>query len=144
MSFVLHTTSKLMVTLSVENIMNELSMMLKGAGKYRDGFLGVAPSLRFLALVALCPDNDQNAQGNPFLNGNAANVGRHSTNLKSAALICISSLRQTCEATSVQCRAISRKAERHFDNNLKMKLMPEFALPFAFHILAPGVIQRMK
>jgi len=119
-----------------ENIMNELSMMLKGTGKYRDGSLGVAPSLRFLALTALCPDNDQHVQGNPTINGNAANVGRYSTNIKSAALMCISSLRQTCEATSVQCRAISRKAERNFDNNLKMKLMPEFALPFAFHILA--------
>lgn len=118
------------------NIMNELSMMLKGTGKYRDGFLGIAPSLRFLALTALCADNDQHAQGNLLLNGNAANVGRHSTNIKVAALTCISSLRQTCEATSVQCRAISRKAERNFDNNLKMKLMPEFALPFAFHILA--------
>jgi len=118
------------------SIMNELSMMLKGTGKYRDGFLGTAPSLRFLALTALCADNDQHAQGHLLLNGYAANVGRHSINIKSAALTCISSLRQTCEATSVQCRAISRKAERNFDNKLKMKLMPEFALPFAFHILA--------
>jgi len=113
-----------------ESIMEELIHMLKGTGKYCQGF---APSLRFLACVTLCPDTDHTHSSN---NGHAANVGRLSNSVKSAALECITSLRRTCESTSLQCRAMSRAAEKNFEKNLKVRLMPEFAVPFAFHLLA--------
>jgi len=96
--------------------MEELSMMFTGAVKNRRGGTGNAPSLRFLALAVLYPDSDYN-HGNISANGNAANVGHHSITTNSAAVQCISSLRRTCEATSLQCRAILRIAENHFDND---------------------------
>ncbi len=106
--------------------MNELSMMLTGKGKYRVGEQGSLPSLRFLACITLCPGDDHHA----------ANVGRRATTTKEAASQCITSLRITAEETLLQCRAISKKAEENFNRNLKMKLMPEFAVPYAFHLLS--------
>jgi hypothetical protein len=111
--------------------MNELSMMLVGEGKYRQGTHGFLPSLRFLACITLCPDDDHHNSSN-----SAAKVGRRCAAAKGAALQCISSLRRTSEDTLLQCRAISKKAEKNFENNLKMKLMPEFAVPYAFHLLS--------
>jgi len=102
-----------------DTTMNELSMMLIGGGKYS----GFVPSLRFLACIALCPDNE-------------LNVGKRSSATKEAAHKCIVSLRRTCDETMLKCRAMSRKAEENFDKNLKMKLMPEFSVPYAFHLLA--------
>ncbi len=110
--------------------MNELSMMLVGEGVYRQGNQGFLPSLRFLACITLCPDDDHHS----YLCG--AKVGKRSTLTKNAAEQCVTSLRRTSEDTLLQCRAISKKAELNFENNLKMKLMPEFAVPYAFHLLS--------
>ncbi len=110
--------------------MNELSMMLIGEGSYRQGNQGFLPSLRFLACITLCPDDDHQS----YMCG--ARVGKRSTTTKNAAEQCVTSLRRTSEDTLLQCRAISKKAEMNFENNLKMKLMPEFAVPYAFHLLS--------
>jgi hypothetical protein len=115
--------------------MNEFSMMLTGEGKFRQGSQGFVPNLRFLAYMVLCPDCDLGTSKS-HTNGDAANVGRRSTTTKAAGLQCVVSLRRTCEDTMLRCRAMSRKAEKNFENNLKMLLMPEFAVPYAFHILA--------
>lgn len=112
--------------------MSELSEMLTGGGVYRQG--RVLPSLRFLAFVSLCPDCDSHSSTS--VNGYAANVGRQATATKDSALQCISKLRRTCETTLLRCRAASREAENNFERNLKMILMPEFTVPYAFHLLA--------
>jgi len=113
-----------------EAVMEQLTKMLTGTSGSR-----FAPSLRFLALVSLCPDSDQN-HGSIIANGNAASVGRRSALIKVAAFQCITSLRRTCEATSLQCRAISKNAEKNFEKNIRMMLMPEFAVPYTLHLLA--------
>lgn len=110
--------------------MNELSTMLIGEGSYRQGNQGFLPSLRFLACITLCPDDDHQS----YMCG--ARVGKRSMTTKNAAEQCVTSLRRTSEDTLLQCRAISKKAEMNFENNLKMKLMPEFAVPYAFHLLS--------
>ncbi len=110
--------------------MNELSKMLIGEGSYRQGNQGFLPSLRFLACITLCPDDDNSS----YICG--AKVGKRSIMTKNAAEQCVISLRRTSEHTLLQCRAISKKAEMNFENNLKMKLMPEFSVPYAFHLLS--------
>lgn len=111
--------------------MNELSMMLVGEGIYRQGTLGCLPSLRFLACITLCPDDDNHGSISK-----AAKVGRKAITTKEAALKCVVSLRRTSEETSLQCRAMSKKAEENFEKNLKMKLMPEYSIYHAFHLLS--------
>ena len=83
----------LLLSGSLEAVMEQLTKMLTGTSGSR-----FAPSLRFLALVSLCPDSDQN-HGSIIANGNAASVGRRSALIKVAAFQCITSLRRTCEAT---------------------------------------------
>ena len=128
----LHTYTFLIPVFSPSDaVMNELSMMLVGEGQYRQGTHGFLPSLRFLACISLCPDDDHHSSGS-----SVAKVGRRANTVKGAALNCIISLRKTSEDALLQCRAISKKAEKNFENNLKMKLMPEFAVPYAFHLLS--------
>lgn len=45
-------------------------------------------------------------------------------------------LRATCQHVSAQCRAQGRSAEKNFESRLKMKLMPEYCVPYALHLLA--------
>jgi hypothetical protein len=116
-------------------VIAELSEMLIGKGKYCQGGAAMAPSLRFLALTALCADGDANA-GHSSANGNAANVGKRSHNAKNCALQCVTSLRNTCDATFHQCRAIGKRTEGGFESRLKTLLMPEYAVPFAIYLLA--------
>jgi hypothetical protein len=104
--------------------MSELSLMLTGDGIYNR----TIPSLRFLAYIALCPDCD--------VNSNNASNGHRGKSTKEAALKCTSTLRRTCETTLLRCRATSRNAEKNFEKRLKLMLMPEYAVPFAFHLLA--------
>jgi hypothetical protein len=119
-----------------ESAMEELSSMLLGQGKYlNDNASAFAPSLRFVAMVVFCPDGDGHT-GNSIANGNAANVGKRSVNIKNAARKCIESLRGTCDNTLHQCRAIGREAEKKFDRELKMVFMPEYAVPYALHLLS--------
>jgi len=121
---------------SVRNgVITELSDMLTGKGKYCQGGAAMAPSLRFLALIVLCADGDNNGS-HSAANGNAANVGKRSHHAKNAALQCVTSLRNTCDTTLQQCRAIGKKAEEKFESSLKMLLMPEYAVPYALHLLS--------
>jgi len=117
-----------------ESIMEELSCMLTGSGKFRHNASSYPPSLRFVALVSLCPDGDHGAHS--AANGYAANVGRRANSIKVAATQCIKSLRVTCQATAAQCRSLGREAEKNFENRLKMKLMPEYSVPYALHLLS--------
>ena len=116
-------------------VIAELSEMLIGKGKYCQGGAAMAPSLRFLALTAFCADGDTNAS-HSSANGNAANVGKRSHNAKNCALQCVTSLRNTCDATFHQCRAIGKKTEGGLESRLKTLLMPEYAVPFAIYLLA--------
>lgn len=116
-----------------ESVMEELSCMLTGSGKFRHNSSSYPPSLRFVALVALCADGDGTRS---VANGKAANVGRRSTSIKIAATQCIKSLRTTCQATQAQCRSLGKEAEKNFENRLKMKLMPEYCVPYALHLLS--------
>ena len=112
---------------SLEAVKDELSLMLRGEGRYRHGSAASAPSLRFLAFISLCPDNNYNMSESNDITANIT---------KAAARQCVSSLRRACEAASLQCRAISRAAEQNFEKKLKMMLMPEYSVPYAFHLLA--------
>ena len=110
--------------------MTELSHMLTGEGIYNR----TIPSLRFLAYITLCPDCDSHSSN--ATNGSAANIGQKGKIIKEAALKCTTTLRRTCETTLLRCRAASRQAEKNFEKNLKLLLMPEYAVPYAFHLLA--------
>lgn len=121
-----------------EAVMEELSLMLSGSGIY--GFEGSRlqpqpPALRFSALVVLCTDGDHGAD-HAGANGNAANVGKLATRTKSAAQKGVADMRKACNDFYTQCRAMGKAAEQKFENNVKKSLMPEYMVPYAFHILA--------
>jgi hypothetical protein len=115
-----------------EVVMGELGLMLTGKGYYSQGGTPQPSNLRFVAMLVLCVDSD----GNSIANGNAANVGKASHAVKGAAKIGIVGLRQTTEATLNQCRAVGKDAERNFERILKKKIMPEYCVPFAIHLLS--------
>ena len=99
------------------SVMEELSAMYSGRGKFRAlNSAPMAPSLRFVSLVALCADGD-------------------GQNVKNAATSVIKQLRTTCQAVQAQCRQQGRNAEKNFENRLKMLLMPEYSVPYALHLL---------
>ena len=108
----------------------ELTCMYSVSGKFRAvGSAQLAPSLRFISLVTLCANGEGNA--------GAANVGQRKSNgVKNAATSCIKGLRMSCQSTQAQCRSMGRKAEKNFEDNLKKKLMPEYCVPYALHLLA--------
>ena len=115
-----------------ETIMGELGLMLTGKGAYAMGGSPQPANLRFLAMMVFCVDSE----GNAIANGNAAHVGKACHAVKGAAKIGIVGLRQTMEATLNQCRAVGKDAERNFENYLKKKIMPEYSVPFAIHLLS--------
>ena len=107
--------------------MDELSQMYQGKSKFM-------PSLRFVSLIALCVDGEQ---GHPAVNARAANVGsRRSTSTKAAATTCVRNIRTAFQNYQAQARSLGRESEKHFEGKLKMKIMPEYSLPFALHLLA--------
>ncbi len=108
----------------VDTAMGELSLMLKGDNNI---YNLTVPSLRFFAYIVLCPDYDFNT---------SASNSHRGKSTKEAALKCTSTLRRTCETALLRCRAMSREAEKNFEKTVKPKLMPEYAVPFAFHLLA--------
>jgi hypothetical protein len=121
-----------------DKVMEELGLMLTGHGKYgkvNGATQAMAPRLRFLALIALCTDGDHGADHSGS-NGNAANVGKRSSNTKENATKCVGSLRKICEATAAQSRAMGEGAAKRFENEIKVMLMPEYVVPYAFHLLA--------
>lgn len=115
-----------------ETILCELGLMLTGKGAYAVGGSPQPANLRFLAMLVLCVDSE----GNAIANGNAAHVGKASHAVKGAAKIGVVGLRQTTEATLNQCRAVGKDAETNFDKYLKKKIMPEYSVPFAIHLLS--------
>ena len=118
-----------------DGIMEELSMMFTGKGAYRPSGSTFAPGLRFLAMVTLCTDMDHGAT-HSGANGNAANLGKRSLSMKTAAMHCIIGLRRTCDATLAQSRALGAAVEHRFETSTKMRIMPEYAVPFALHLLS--------
>lgn len=118
--------------------MEELAHMFTATGKFRShGSTGpaMAPSLRFVALVTLCADGDHGAHS--AANAGAANVGQKiSTGVKHSATQCIKQLRTTCQSAAAACRSRGRTSEKNFEMRLKMKLMPEYCVPYALHLLA--------
>jgi hypothetical protein len=121
-----------------EVAMEELSLMLSGGGIY--GVEGSrlpaqTPSLRFVALVVLCTDGDHGAD-HDGANGNAANVGKLATQTKTSVLNCIVKLRITCDDCYTRSRSMGKETEKKFENHYKMLLMPEYVVPYSFHLLA--------
>jgi hypothetical protein len=118
-----------------EKVMAELGLMLTGHGKYgRSCGFGMAmpPRQKFLSLVVLCPDGE-NANGI----GNAASVGKHANHAKKNALSCVNSMRVKFEVEAEQARANGPAAEQRFERGgMKFSLMPEYVVPYAFHLLA--------
>ena len=122
--------------------MEELGFMLTGVGCYRhiveargSAASSFAPGLRFLALTCLCPDGEHGNR-HSSANGHAAYVGRQSTVTRAAAQQCASFLRRTAQATLAQCRALGSEAERQFELRFRTMLMPEYAIPYALHLLS--------
>lgn len=117
-----------------ERIIEELGFMLTGHGKYgkhANAGQAMIPRFNFLAFVTLCTDSD-----NSRANGNAANVGKRASTIKMNALHCVQELRKKYELESEQARANGSEAERQFELQMKVRLMPEYVVPFAFHLLA--------
>jgi hypothetical protein len=119
------------------NVMEELGEMLTGCGKYAAamGQASMPPRLKFLAFIVLCTDGDHNVD-HSAANGNAANVGKHIQNAKGNATNCVEHLRRVYEVAAVQARANGEQAERRFQTSTKLSVMPEYAVPYAFHLLA--------
>lgn len=121
-----------------DKMMEELGLLLTGNGKYKKSpgtGMAMAPKLRFLAFVVLCTDGDHGAD-HSVANGNAANVGKRSSNTKSNATGCITFLRKAYEVTAAQARADGPEAEKRFETQMKVMVMPEYVVPYAFHLLA--------
>lgn len=122
-----------------DRVMEELGLMLTGNGKYSKaagaGRQGMIPSFKFVAMLVLCTDGEHGAD-HTAANGNAANVGKRSTTTKLNANACVSSLRKLYEVASAQARANGPDAEQQFERQMKVKLMPEYVVPYAYHILA--------
>jgi hypothetical protein len=119
-----------------EVAMEELTLMLSGSGIY--GVEGSrlpaqTPSLRFVSLVILCTDGDHGAD-HDGANGNAANVGKLSTQTKTSVLNCIVKLRSTCDDCYTKSRSMGKETEKKFENYYKMLLIPEYVFPFSFHL----------
>lgn len=107
--------------------MTELCSLLKAEGPYMKSL----PKLSLLALVCLCSDSDSHV--GTAANGFAAHVGRKSMITKEAALKCVNMLRTTSNNVLLQYRAADK--ENFFESKVKMMLMPEFCVPYAFHLL---------
>lgn len=69
-------------------------------------------------------------------NGFAGNVNSLCATAKEAALQCIVALRRTCQIVEAQCAALGPEGVANFERRLKMKIMPEFTVPFLFHLLS--------
>ncbi|KAL7575853.1 hypothetical protein ACA910_003170 [Epithemia clementina (nom. ined.)] len=95
----------------------EFSLFLTGGGVYGDEAsprTAEAPSLRIASL-------------HMFL---------QTKQIKVAATHSITILRDTCDKAYSQCRALGKKAEEKFESTHKMRLMPEYMVPFALYLLS--------
>ena len=117
-------------------IVEELGLMITGHGKFAAvlGMGAMAPRLRFVAMSVFCIDGSQGFHSKA--NGNAANIGKIVNSQKGNIAGCISFLRKVYESNAAQCRARGPEAEKEFETFTKLTVMPEYAVPYAFHLLA--------
>jgi hypothetical protein len=121
-----------------DRLLLELGLMLTGNGKfgkYKGSEQAVIPSLKFFAFIVFCVDGEHGSM-HCGANGNAANVGKRSQNTKSDATEGVIFLRKAFEETSAQARARGPEAEEEFEKKMKTVLMPEYVVPYAFHLLS--------
>jgi hypothetical protein len=121
-----------------DRLLLELGLMLTGNGKFgkcKGAGQAVIPSLRFFAFVVFCVDGEHGA-AHCGANGNAAYVGKRSQNTKIEASEGVVFLRKAYEETSAQARARGPAAEEEFEKKMKTVLMPEYVVPYAFHLLS--------
>jgi len=52
------------------------------------------------------------------------------------ALACVNAMRRQFEVESEQARANGPAAEAHFERSMKVRLMPEYVVPYVFHLLS--------
>jgi hypothetical protein len=96
------------------------------------------PPLRCLAFLALCSDGDHGVDHDPA-NGSAANIGKLVTSISNSASECCVSLRKVCDGMYAQIRAREpnvEKAAALYERTYKPMLLPEYVVPFVFHLLA--------
>lgn len=117
-------------------VIEELGLMLTGTGKYstRLGMTIMAPRLRFVAMSVFCVDGSHGSHSRG--NGNAKNIGgKCIRNQRGNTNGCIDSLRKVYEFSAAQYRAQGPGAERQFETSIKPTVMPEYAVPYAYHLL---------
>lgn len=85
-------------------------------------------SLQLYKCTSLCLSRMANAF--------AGNITSLCSAAKETVLQCILALRRTCHIVEAQCAALGAEGVANFEKRLKMKIMPEFALPFVFHLLS--------
>lgn len=109
----------------LDAVMSELCSLLKAEGSYMKSL----PKLSLLAFVCFCPDSESSAGAN----GYSGHVGRRANITKDAASKCVCMLRSTSNNVLLQYRAADR--EEVFESTVRLLLMPEFCVPYAFHLL---------
>lgn len=116
-------------------VVEELGLMITGHGKFAAtlGMGAMAPRLRFVAMSVFCIDGSQGSHSRA--NGNAANIGKIINSQKGNIAGCIAFLRKVYESNAAQCRAQGPEAEKQFETFTKLTVMPEYAVPYAFHLL---------
>lgn len=118
-------------------VVEEFSHMLQGSGVYGPALSRAQakpPTLRMLSFISLCSDG--HGIENDAANGNAANLGKSVNAVKSSAQSCVVNMRKVCDALFAQCRANGKESERRFESQFKMLVMPEYVVPYAFHLLS--------
>ncbi len=117
-------------------VIAEFSTMITCHGKFAptSGLGAMAPRLRFVAMSVFCVDGSQGSHSKA--NGNAANIGKDINYQKGNIAGCIAFLRKVYEETAAVCRAQGLEAEERFENLTKLTVMPEYSIPYAFHLLA--------
>lgn len=114
-------------------IVKEMSQLFTGRGLYgldKTQHKAKPPSLRLLALLALCSDRDHET------NSILTNTGKSASSFQKAAEKCVVTLRSTSHQIYTLCCADGKAAEERFENIYKLQLMPEYAVPYALHLLA--------
>jgi hypothetical protein len=94
----------------------------------------MAPRLRFVAMSVLCIDGSHGSHSRG--NGNAANIGKFVKNQKGNVNGSIEKLRNIYESSAAQYRAQGPQAEKQYETRIKATVMPEYAVPYAFHLLS--------
>lgn len=118
-----------------EAILSEYSDMLSGSGAFGATTTRLSPripSLRFLSLLCLSGDGDHD---NDPANGCAANIGVLVSTVQDAATRSIIGFRRSSEAYYARCKALGKESVQRFESGVKMSLMPENAIPYAYHLL---------